>query len=74
MKKAKLLRRNAGYGLDAKGEVQDGLGKNIEDTSTPMTQHRTTVNLMNTIRDSDAELEFPGLGEHMHRFPSRGKG
>lgn len=72
--KAKLLRRRA-YGMDQKGEVQDNQPKNIEDTSTPLTQHKTPFNPVNTIRDPQAEAEFPGLGEHLHRYPGhRGKG
>lgn len=74
--KAKLLKKNA-YGADQKGEVVDGGTKgpmNIEDTSTPLSQHKTPINPVNTIRDVDASEEFPGLGEHMHRFPPRGRG
>lgn len=72
-RKAKLLTKNA-YGLDQKGEVVDNQPKNIEDTSTPLTQHKTPLNLNNMIHDVEAETEFPGLGQHMHRYPSRGKG
>lgn len=47
---------------------------NIEDTSTPLSQHKTPINPVNTIRDVDAQRDFPGLGEHMQRYQSRGRG
>lgn len=73
--KPKLLRKNA-YGLDQKGEVIDSNPKgplDIEETSTPLSQHKTPINKGNTITDIEAKIEFPGLGEHMHRFPARGR-
>lgn len=70
--KAKLLRRKA-YGLEQTGEVHDNQPMNIEDTSTPLTQHKTPINPVNTIRDPEAETDFPGLGKHMQRFPGRGR-
>lgn len=69
--KAKLLRRNA-YGWDQSGEVIDNQQKNVEDTATPVSQHQTPPNIANILHDTEAEEEFPGLGEHMHRYPSRG--
>lgn len=74
-RKAKLLTKNA-YGLDQKGEVGGSFNEplNIEDTSTPLSQHKTPINPANTITDVEAEVEFPGLGEHQHRYPSRGRG
>ncbi len=72
--KAKLLRRNA-YGLDESAGADTAVeGLNIEDTATPMNQHKTTVNPGNLLRDVEAETDFKGLGKHMQRFPSRGKG
>ncbi len=73
--KAKLLMKNA-YGLDQAGEVIDDHKQplNIEDTSTPLSQHKTPINPVNTITDIDAKQDFPGLGEHMQRYPSRGRG
>ena len=70
--RAKLLRKNA-YGLDQKGDVPDDQPMNIEDTATPMNQHQTGVNKVNSTPDSAASEEFPWLGEHEHRFPSRGR-
>lgn len=73
--KPKLLRKNA-YGLDQKGEVLDSNPQgplNIEDTSTPLSQHKTPINMGNSISDVEAKIEFPGLGEHKHRFPGRGR-
>jgi hypothetical protein len=68
--RARLLRRKA-YGLDQKGDVSDRRDLNIEDTATPMPQHKTPVNKMNTTGDRDARSEFPWLGEHTTRSPSR---
>lgn len=70
--RAKLLRRRA-YGMDQKGEVDDNGPMNLEDTSTPMSEHKTPGNPMNMVTDSDAREEFPWLGEHTQRFPSRGR-
>jgi hypothetical protein len=70
--RAKLLRRRA-YGLDQKGEVADNGDMNIEDTSTPMTEHKTPGNKINMTNDSEAKRDFPWLGENIHHFPSRGK-
>jgi hypothetical protein len=70
--KAKLLRRRA-YGLDQKGEVDDHQDMNLEDTSTPMSEHKTPVNKVNTTGDPEAEVQFPWLGEHTHFLPSRGR-
>jgi hypothetical protein len=73
--KAKLLRRNA-YDIGHEDGVVENEqpGLNAEDTSTPLSQHKTPINPVNMIRDPDAELEFPGLGDHAHRFPGRGRG
>jgi hypothetical protein len=74
--KPKLLRRNAYNMGDQRGEVIDSNPKgplNVEDTSTPLSQHKTPINMGNSLSDVSAKMEFKGLGDHMHRYPSRGK-
>ena len=75
-RKPKLLTKNAYNMGDQTGEVIDSNPNgplNVEDTSTPLTQHKTPINMGNSLSDTEAKIEFPGLGEHMQRFPSRGK-
>lgn len=73
MKKPDLCKK--AYGWDVKGDVSNPLSGplNIEDTSTPLSQHKTPLNMVNMLTDVEAKREWPGLGVHMHRFPSRGK-
>jgi hypothetical protein len=62
----RLLKR--AYGLDQMGEVHEmgGQGKNdsqenIEDTAEPQDHHMTPPNPVNTMVDTEAQREFPGL-------------
>lgn len=68
----KLLQKRS-YGLDQSGEVLDKQQENIEDSSEPSTKHETPHNPVNLAVDSEAKKEFPGLGEHKTRLPSRGR-
>lgn len=67
------------YGYDVSGEVHDGSGsiaqqenKTLEDTAQPSDHHETGTNPANSMRDADAEKEFPDLVKGTNLISPRG--
>jgi hypothetical protein len=66
------LFKKLSYSYDQTGEIADAAQENIEDTSDkPEENHETEHNAVNLSSDAQAEKDFPGLGRHQVRMPTR---